>query len=180
MADPIQALSPDLQAQMANLLALSTNRIQSSEPIHQAAMAMATRMAPAYARGAMTGPSPLPGGNGSLVPSVPQSNTGRNDLMVASIFAAILKEIAKRKAAEAAATAASGSPVYGPKQPGGVVGGSGGGGGLADIGNSTPGQSLYGSLAGSEAAPLFPQLGGGGGSPGSDQTYSGTHQKFAV
>lgn len=52
-------LSPDQQAMLSNLLSLQYDRAARQAPLHQAAMAMATRMAPRYARDAM-GPMPTP------------------------------------------------------------------------------------------------------------------------
>lgn len=47
-------LDPQTLEQLRQLLSLVIARQQRVEPLHQAAMAMATRMAPAYARDAMT------------------------------------------------------------------------------------------------------------------------------
>jgi hypothetical protein len=58
------ALPPQLQQQMADLMGYQTRRLGRVEPIHQAAMAMATRLAPAYARNAMTA-SPTSSGGGT-------------------------------------------------------------------------------------------------------------------
>lgn len=63
-------LSPDLQAQLMKMLQLQTDRASSSQPVHNAAMAMALRLAPAYARNAAGGASP----NGGLPTSVTPSN----------------------------------------------------------------------------------------------------------
>jgi hypothetical protein len=46
-------LDPRLQAQLLDLYTHVEHRIASTQPIHQAAMAMATRLAPGYARQAM-------------------------------------------------------------------------------------------------------------------------------
>jgi hypothetical protein len=51
-----QPLDPKLQAYLMDLMGMGTDRIRRTEPIHQAAMAMATRMAPDYAQAAMTAP----------------------------------------------------------------------------------------------------------------------------
>ncbi len=48
-------VSPAMQGEMADLLAMMKQRYASTVPIHQAAMMMANRMAPAYARNGMTG-----------------------------------------------------------------------------------------------------------------------------
>lgn len=52
-------LTPEQQAMLNDLLNLQYQRAARQAPIHQAAMAMATRMAPRYARDAM-GPTPTP------------------------------------------------------------------------------------------------------------------------
>src|SRR5262245_42139466 len=53
--------TPSMEAQLQALLNMSGQRVAETQPIHQAAMAMATRMAPGYARAAM-GPVPsVPG-----------------------------------------------------------------------------------------------------------------------
>lgn len=63
-------LTPAMQAQLEQLLALSTQRVQSTTPIHQAAMAMALRLAPAYARGATTPTAGTPGAGSPTNPSL--------------------------------------------------------------------------------------------------------------
>lgn len=67
MAD-VAPFSQSMQDQINALLNLSSNRIASQQPIHQAAMAMAAHLAPDYARAAM-GPVPtipaVSGGGGS-------------------------------------------------------------------------------------------------------------------
>lgn len=164
MADPVSPFSPDMQQQMAQLLALSTNRVQSTEPIHQAAMAMASRLAPAYARGAMTAPSTLPGGGSGLFSGGGSSGgLGSSPQIAMAFMTTLLQQLAKKKAADAAA-AAAGTTAPPVDKGGGFAFGAPGGAGLGDIG--TPG---YAALAGSLAAPAFPQLGGGGGTPGSNQ-----------
>lgn len=52
-------LDPRLQAQLLDLYRMSGDRIASTQPVHDAAMAMATRLAPDYARSAMR-PAPTP------------------------------------------------------------------------------------------------------------------------
>jgi hypothetical protein len=67
---------PGTQVRINSLLDLTTGRIARTDPIHQAALAMATRLAPTYARNAMTAPSSAPpinmgaagSGGGSGVP----------------------------------------------------------------------------------------------------------------
>lgn len=67
MADtPQSPLSPNALAQIDELLKLSGDRARRTEPIHEAAMAMASRLAPGYARSAMnggTGPGVSGGGS---------------------------------------------------------------------------------------------------------------------
>lgn len=63
MADQISPFTPTMQAQLEQLLQSQVDRNAGTTPIHQAAMAMASRMAPGYAQSAMTGPTaPPPGG----------------------------------------------------------------------------------------------------------------------
>jgi hypothetical protein len=71
-------LPPDLQAQLLKMLQLQTQRSSESAPIHQAAMAMASRLAPAYARGAMTGPSASPVSAQSFAASASPTLTGNS------------------------------------------------------------------------------------------------------
>jgi hypothetical protein len=52
-------LDPRLQSQLLDLYRLSGDRLASTQPVHDAAMAMATRLAPGYARAAMR-PTPTP------------------------------------------------------------------------------------------------------------------------
>lgn len=94
MADPISPFTPDMQAQMSQLLQQQTDRSARTTPIHQAAMAMAARMAPGYAQGAMTG------GGGSMPTSplgiTPSSSGGGigpgiGTTVAASVFAALMK-----------------------------------------------------------------------------------------
>src|SRR3954470_12899484 len=71
-------LDPRLQAQLLDLYRMSGDRIASTQPVHDAAMAMATRLAPGYARSAMR-PAPTPSTpltTGSLGQT--GSSTGRN------------------------------------------------------------------------------------------------------
>lgn len=94
MADPISPFTPDMQAQMSQLLQQQTDRSARTTPIHQAAMAMAARMAPGYAQGAMTG------GGGSM-PTSPLGITpaaspggigpGLGTTITAATFAALMK-----------------------------------------------------------------------------------------
>lgn len=56
-------LDPAMQAQLMKMLGLQTQRAEETAPIHQAAMAMASHLAPKYARDAMTGP--VSGGSGN-------------------------------------------------------------------------------------------------------------------
>lgn len=99
MADPIptpNAFTPEMQAQFNDLMALSTGRAQRQEPIHQAAMAMATRMAPSYARDAM---SPVrtastPGAAGAGAGAAAGADGGPNAKMLASFLAAMLPALA--------------------------------------------------------------------------------------
>lgn len=66
---PQSGLSPEMQAQLMKMLQLQTQRASESAPIHQAAMAMATRLAPTYARGAMSGAAGGPSGSSTAVPT---------------------------------------------------------------------------------------------------------------
>jgi hypothetical protein len=58
------ALTPEQQQLLTRLLGLQVGRAESSDPVHQAAMAMALRLAPTYARGAMPPRAPMSGGGG--------------------------------------------------------------------------------------------------------------------
>lgn len=95
MANPIptpNAFTPEMQAQFNDLMALSTGRAARQEPIHQAAMAMATRMAPSYARGAM---SPVraastPGAGGAGSGAGTDAAGGDSKKMMAAFLAALL------------------------------------------------------------------------------------------
>lgn len=90
MAD--SPLTPTMQAQLEQLLGLQTDRAARTSPIHQAAMAMAARMAPGYAQSAMTAPSSLPKPTGSLMPSVSAGGgPGAGSITAAALAAALLK-----------------------------------------------------------------------------------------
>lgn len=93
MADPISPFTPDMQAQISQLLQQQTDRSARTTPIHQAAMAMAQRMAPGYAQAAMTGGSSAPVGGGSLTPSSGGGSIGPGIGTTAAVtaFAALLK-----------------------------------------------------------------------------------------
>lgn len=54
---PTSPLSPELQSLYEQLLKTQVDRVNRTTPLHQAAMAMASRMAPGYAQSAMTPPS---------------------------------------------------------------------------------------------------------------------------
>lgn len=60
MADITSPFTPNMQQQLEALLQMSGQRVADEQPIHQAAMAMAARMAPGYARGAMTATPTMP------------------------------------------------------------------------------------------------------------------------
>lgn len=93
MADQ-SPFSPTMQAQIEQLLQQQTDRSARTTPIHQAAMAMASRMAPGYAQSAMTGApsSVVPRTSGSLTPSVSSSGgPGVGSTVTATVLAALLK-----------------------------------------------------------------------------------------
>lgn len=71
MADPVSPFTPTMQSEMEQLLQSQIDRTNRTTPIHQAAMAMAARMAPGYAQGAMGAPggSTAPGGGSLTAPS---------------------------------------------------------------------------------------------------------------
>ncbi len=90
MADSI--FTPTMQQQIEQLLGLQTDRAARTAPIHQAAMAMAARMAPGYAQGAMTAPSSLAPVSGGLGPSVTSGGgPGVPGTATALVLAALLK-----------------------------------------------------------------------------------------
>ena len=95
MADPVSPITPQMQTLITQLLQSQADRSARTTPIHQAAMAMAQRMAPGYAQGAMGTPSaPPPGGGGSLtVPSTSGGGIGPGigTTAAAAVFAALLK-----------------------------------------------------------------------------------------
>lgn len=93
MADPISPFTPDMQAQMSQLLQQQTDRSARTTPIHQAAMAMAAHMAPGYAQSAMTAPSSAPAGGGLTLPSSSSGGIGPGlgTTAAAAVFAALLK-----------------------------------------------------------------------------------------
>lgn len=100
MADQIptpNAFTPQMQAQFNDLMALSTGRAARQEPIHQAAMAMATRMAPNYARDAMspvrTPSAPVAGGAGAGGTGTPGGG-GMDSKAMMSFLAAMLPALA--------------------------------------------------------------------------------------
>jgi hypothetical protein len=87
-------LDPRLQAQLLDLYTMGNARIASTQPIHQAAMAMASRLAPGYARSAM-GPVPQPSApltTGNLGQTGPSSTVGK---VAAAAIAAMLADAAK-------------------------------------------------------------------------------------
>lgn len=89
MAD--QIFTPTMQQQIEQLLGLQTDRAARTAPIHQAAMAMAQRMAPNYAKSAMTAPSSLPPvAGGSLMPSSSSGGGPGVGSMTAAAIAAML------------------------------------------------------------------------------------------
>jgi hypothetical protein len=92
MADITSPFTPSMQAQIAQLLQGQIDRSNQSNPVHQAAMAMAMRMAPGYAQSAVTAPSAAPAG-GSLTPSVSSGGIGPGLGTTATTlaFAALLK-----------------------------------------------------------------------------------------
>lgn len=66
MADPISPFTPTMQSEIEQLLQSQIDRSNSQTPIHQAAMAMAQRMAPGYAQSAGGG-----GGGSTAMPTSP-------------------------------------------------------------------------------------------------------------
>lgn len=76
-------LSPEMEAELLKMLGLQTQRAEETAPIHQAAMAMASRLAPKYARDAMTGP-PARGGAQPSGPSSPTLNGNSLNTQVGS------------------------------------------------------------------------------------------------
>lgn len=67
-AQPSSGLDPAQSAQASQLLNMQMNRLQSTDPVHQAAMAMAMRLAPAYARNAASSGGARPSGTGTVTP----------------------------------------------------------------------------------------------------------------
>ncbi len=63
--NPTQPLDPALQSNFKDLLNMAMARQKSVDPVHQAAIAMATRMAPGYAQAAMGAPQGQPSASGS-------------------------------------------------------------------------------------------------------------------
>lgn len=94
MADPIAPFTPQMQSLIEQLLGSQVDRTNRTTPIHQAAMAMAARMAPGYAQSAMTG-----GGSGASTSgigglSAPNSGSGGPGVATtaaAAFVAALLK-----------------------------------------------------------------------------------------
>lgn len=91
MADPVSPFTPEMLQQISSLLQSQIDRSQRSTPIHQAAMAMAARMAPDYAQAAMTS-SPGGGINAKgLTTPLSSGSTGPGiGTTAAAMFAAAL------------------------------------------------------------------------------------------
>ena len=153
-----------MQQQVEQLLQQQTDRSARTTPIHQAAMAMASRMAPGYAQGAMTGGSAPSGSRSPFSPS--ESSSGGGPGIGTTVTAATLMALLKNTSFLSAlkglfgggADPTFGGAIQGNKPlPGGtgfpgVPGLGGGGSGAAD---------QYWYLRGNpNAAQLNPILGG--------------------
>lgn len=93
MADPISPFTPQMQSMLEQLLGSQADRSARTTPIHQAAMAMAARMAPGYAQSAMAGGGPSGAGSagiGGLTPSSGSSGGPGVGTTTAAAFAAAL------------------------------------------------------------------------------------------
>lgn len=152
MADQISPFTPTMQQQLEQLLQSQVDRSNRTTPIHQAAMAMAARMAPGYAQGAMSaggGGSPLPSVSSTLTPNVSSGGgPGIGTTATAAVFAALLKNPAFAAALKKLALGVD--PTYG-----GLIQGD------------KP-------LAGGTGFPDVPVFGGGGN--GGDPTQPGGAQ----
>lgn len=125
MADPISPFTPEMQAQIQQLIGLQTDRSARTAPIHQAAMAMAQRMAPGYAQSAMTAPStvaPVRSTGGGITPAVSSGGGPGAGTTAAALFAAALLKPGSPLLAAIKTLVGGGGPgsgpVGGPASPG--------------------------------------------------------------
>jgi hypothetical protein len=190
MADPISPFTPTMQQQIEQLLQSQVDRSNNSTPIHQAAMAMASRMAPGYAQSAMTGPSPIAQRGGSITPSVSSpGGPGIGTTAMAALAAAFLKNpklLALLKGLlPGGADPTFGGLIQGNKPPVGGTGfpdvpfGSGGG----NTGDPTQPGGAQGQIGGI-GLPFYSPYGGSGsppiGSSGQQGSYTDDPSKQAV
>jgi hypothetical protein len=168
MADNI--FTPTMQQQIEQLLQQQTDQSARTTPIHQAAMAMASRMAPGYAQSAMTGPSAAPA-VGSLFPSSSSSGgPGVGSTATLALFAALMKKNPAFMSALKGLMGGSADPTFGGLIQGNkpFAGGSGfpgvpaGGGGAS--GDPTQPGGAQGQM-GSQGLPFFSAYGGSGSPP---------------
>jgi hypothetical protein len=179
MAD---VLTPTMQQQIESLLQQQTDRSARTTPIHQAAMAMAARMAPGYAQGAMTGGSAPPAG-GVAFPSPTGSSGGPGvgSTATLALFAALMKNPSFMTMLKGLLPGGGADPTFGgliagnKPLPGGTgfpgvpMGGAGGSGDPTQPG-ATQGQGVgiglpfYSPYGGSGSPPL----GGSGQQPDSN------------
>lgn len=165
------AVPPELR----QLLQLSVDRQNFQNPLFQATTQGVYSMLPTFAKqGTSLGSfspspvSPMPDGGGGGA----ATGLGLAAAFGPELIKLIRDWIAKKGITDAGIAGTGGLPKPKPSG-GGAAGGMGGGGDSFGIG--TPN---YGALAGSQASPLFPQLGAGGGFGGTDQIGDyGLHAK---
>lgn len=177
MADsPI--LSPQMQAQLEQLLGMSSQRLAEQQPVHAAAMAMAKHLAPGYAQDAMTSGGGAPSsGLGLTGASGSSGGPGLGTTAAASFAAALLQNggnnplmLALKKLAgigggpgtsAAADPFGDGSFSTNGRASGGGLQPIGGGGGTGDPTQPGGAQGQFGSIG----LPFYSPYGGSGSPP---------------
>lgn len=151
MADQISPFTPAMQQQIEQLLAQQTDRSARTTPIHQAAMAMAARMAPGYAQQAMT-PSSAPMSSGSIFQPGSSSGSSSGPGIGATAGAAFIAALLKKD-----------SPLLAMLSK--LMGFGGEGGAFAADGTFTGASSVPGATGSFSPPPVFGAGGGGSGDP---------------
>ncbi len=165
MADPISPFTPTMQQQLEQLLQSQVDRSARTTPIHQAAMAMASRMAPGYAQSAMTAPTasaaPRVGGS-PIIPSTSSSvGPGLGTTAAAAFAAALLKDKGN-------------NPLLSALKKLLGIGGGGGGGGASDLAGGTGGFDQIDNSSWLPSWDPFSGNGQPGGFPSDPSGDSGT------
>jgi hypothetical protein len=78
-SQPTTGLPPELLQMLTDAMGYQSRRLQRVEPLHQAALAMATRMAPGYARNAMQPTPPSSAPSRPSNPFAPPQSYGTGD-----------------------------------------------------------------------------------------------------